>query len=102
MVSWIWQRISGLGLVVILFIHLGVGHLTPLSYEAIRERLSSPGWKLLDGFLLLLAVSHALNGLWQIGQDYISNERAKHILKVFLWSLGMVLMGIGLGVLFRW
>ncbi len=102
MVSWVWQRISGLGLVVVLFIHLGVGHLTPLSYEAISQRLSAPGWKLLDGVLLLLAVSHALNGLWQIGHDYIANEKAKHILKVFLWCLGLVLMGIGLEVLFRW
>ena len=101
MVSWVWQRISGLGLMVILFIHLGVGHLTPLSYEAIRHRLSSPAWICLDGLLLVLAVSHALNGLWPISQDYIASEQIKLILKVFLWILGVILMGIGLGVFFK-
>jgi len=101
MVSWLWQRLSGIGLLVVLFIHLIMTHLYPLSYENVKVRLSSPEWIFLNILLLGLSISHALNGFWQIGQDYITNPGRKHVLGLVLWVIGIGLATLGLWVLFR-
>ena len=101
MTSWLWQRCSGIALLILLFIHLSVTHLRPLSYKNIQMRLSSPVWIVLDLFLLGFTISHALNGLWQIGQEYISNKAFRKILPFCLWLVGCFLFLIGLLILFR-
>jgi len=100
MVSWLWQRLSGIGLLLVLFIHLTTGHLRPLTYENMSIRFSSPGWIFLNVLLLGLSVSHALNGFWQVGQDYIASPSLRHILSLFLWLVGIALTILGLWILF--
>lgn len=101
MISWLWQRFSGIGLLVLLFIHLGISHLRPLTYEDMQMRLSSPFWLFFNFSLLELSVSHALNGLWQIGQDYIVKETLRGLLALCLWLMGGFLSLLGLLLLLR-
>ena len=88
-------------LLFFIFVHLAVEHLTPLSLETIQRRLTTAEWKFIDGILLLLAVSHGLNGLWQIGQDYLQSKTFRNAFKFTLWGLGALLTAVGLEVLFR-
>ncbi len=101
MFSWLWQRISGIGLEVLLAIHLVEGHLRPLTFEALQSRLNTLQWRFIDGILLLLAVSHGLNGLWQIAKDYLHSETWKRVLKASLWVIGIFMVLLGLEVFFR-
>ncbi|KPJ68536.1 MAG: hypothetical protein AMJ45_02170 [Syntrophobacter sp. DG_60] len=101
MISWLWQRFSGIGLLILLFIHLSISHLRPLTYENMQMRLSSPFWLFLNFSLLGLSVSHALNGLWQIGQDYIMKEALRRMLAFCLWLIGGFLFLLGLLILLR-
>ncbi|MCD6254791.1 MAG: hypothetical protein J7J44_00780 [Deltaproteobacteria bacterium] len=101
MISWLWQRFSGIGLLVLLFIHLDISHLQPLSYKGMQVHTSSPPWIFFDLCLLGLSISHGLNGLWQIGQEYILNKDLRRVLAFCLWSTGCLLFILGLLILFR-
>jgi succinate dehydrogenase / fumarate reductase, membrane anchor subunit len=71
--SWIFQRISGLILVVVMIGHYILMHYTPESghtYDAVLARMQSNWYRVLDLVFLLLAMYHGLNGIWGIFRDY--------------------------------
>ena len=73
MVLWIIQRLSGVGLVVLLGIHLFLIHYlkpgqTPTSVE-VYERMQVLPLAIVDGTLLLFALFHGLQGLYTIVTD---------------------------------
>jgi len=100
--SWFFQRISGLLLVVLLLLHFGLIHnyeidreLGQVTYEPIAERLATPFWKVLDLSFLFLAVFHALNGLWMVLGDYVHRAWARTSLFTVVCALGFVLLILG-------
>ncbi len=71
---WLFQRISGLSLVLLLLLHFIILHFTgggEMTYERISARLNDPLWKVFDLAFLFFALSHGLYGLWIITGDYI-------------------------------
>lgn len=62
------QRISALGLVVFLTIHMIVTHYPPfhIEYSVIAERMSQPIWKAIDIALLTFVLIHALAGSYAV------------------------------------
>lgn len=100
--SWFFQRISGLLLVVLLLLHFGLIHgtevdeeLHQVTYKPVAERLASSAWKTLDLAFLFLAVFHGLNGLWMVLGDYVQRAWARNTLFTFVCILGFILLILG-------
>jgi succinate dehydrogenase hydrophobic membrane anchor protein len=88
---WLLQRLSALLLLGLVGVHLAAIHYLAgagLSYGAVAARLASPSWRLIEEATLLLAVFHAMNGLWTIGEDYLRNAALKRALLTALIVLG--------------
>jgi len=75
--SWLFQRLSGAYVLVIVIIHfwfIHYGGLGEPTYQNVAARLTTPFWKTLDVSFLLLALYHGLNGIWAITQDWIKRD----------------------------
>ena len=71
--NWVFQRITGIVLVVVLIGHYILMHYTPESghsYDAVLARMQSNWYRVLDLTFIVLAMYHGLNGLWSIFRDY--------------------------------
>ena len=82
--AYMFMRMSGL---VLLF--LAVGHVLiqlilndvhNLTLQFVADQWSSWGWRAYDILLLFFAVTHGYNGLRNVLEDYIHNERVMNIL----------------------
>jgi succinate dehydrogenase / fumarate reductase cytochrome b subunit len=92
--SWLLQRVTGLLLVVYLFIHLWVLHyanMGEVTFDRILSRLQSPAFLVFDLMLLALVIFHALNGVMMVVIDLGIGQRAQRML---FW--GLVLLGLAL------
>ncbi|MBU8922528.1 MAG: succinate dehydrogenase, hydrophobic membrane anchor protein [Bacteroidales bacterium] len=83
---WLFQRISGVYLAVVLFVHVVNLHILidgEIGYAAIAERVATPLWKTINISFLIVALFHGLYGLWIVLEDYI------HIgwLRVLIYSV---------------
>jgi succinate dehydrogenase / fumarate reductase, membrane anchor subunit len=76
--GWLFQRISGLVLVLLVIFHYFMMHI-PVdpprghSYHAVYEALTGPygpWWKMLDLTMLTLALWHGLYGTWAVIRDF--------------------------------
>ena len=71
--GWVFQRITGIVLVVVLIGHYILMHYNPESghtYDAVLARMQSSWYRVLDLTFVVLAMYHGLNGLWSIFRDY--------------------------------
>lgn len=71
--SWVFQRVTGLILVVVMIGHFILMHYTPESgrtYEAVLARMQSNWYRVLDLTFVVLGMYHGLNGIWSIFRDY--------------------------------
>lgn len=86
------QRISAVGLVFFLTIHMIVTHYPPfhIEYSVIAERMSQPIWKAIDIALLFFVLIHALAGSYAV---LIDSEKIA-VYKRVLAGLAIVI-GIG-------
>lgn len=89
MISWIFQRISGLVLLVMLSVHIGTARLQSLNHEHLMLQLRSPAWVFFYSIFALASVSHGLNGMWQVALDYVKGRQARMITGVVIWTAGI-------------
>jgi succinate dehydrogenase / fumarate reductase membrane anchor subunit len=71
--SWVFQRITGLILVVVMIGHYILMHYNPQSghtYDAVLARMQSNWYRVLDLTFVVLGMYHGLNGVWGIFRDY--------------------------------
>jgi succinate dehydrogenase / fumarate reductase membrane anchor subunit len=71
---WFFQRVSGLYLAVVLFLHVIMTHVLvrgELDFSDVAERVATPLWKTLDISFLVIALFHGLYGAWIVLDDYI-------------------------------
>ncbi|HEY3250355.1 MAG TPA: succinate dehydrogenase, hydrophobic membrane anchor protein [Ignavibacteria bacterium] len=71
--SWVFQRVSGLILVVVMIGHYILMHYNPESghtYDAVLARMQSNWYRVLDMVFVSLGMYHGLNGMWGIFRDY--------------------------------
>jgi len=71
--SWVFQRITGIILVVVMIGHYILMHYTPESghtYDAVLARMQSNWYRVLDLTFVILGMYHGLNGIWGIFRDY--------------------------------
>src|ERR1700724_1037082 len=82
--SWYYFRISGVILFVLLIIHLIVMHVTTdvagTTYAFVAGRYANPLWRLFDWMLLTISLTHGINGLRVVIDDYVRSPRTRMIL----------------------
>jgi succinate dehydrogenase / fumarate reductase, membrane anchor subunit len=105
--TWMWyfMRLSGLALVLLALGHMFIMHVLTalggqeLSFAFVTARWGSPFWRGYDLVLLLLAMTHGLNGARIIIGDYSSRGGARGFLLTLLYGLGAIWIVLGIFVI---
>jgi len=79
--SWYYFRISGVALVFLVILHLFIMHVNTdvscTTYAFIAYRYSNVFWRLFDWLLLTLALTHGMNGLRVVIDDYVRSSSTR-------------------------
>lgn len=103
--SWIFQRISGAVLIVLIFTHLfynlmmGDG-VSQIDFAFVAGKWAAPLWKWWAFALLVLGLVHGGNGMRMIVDDYAHGRVLPHILHWALRLSVLVLIVLGTLVIF--
>jgi succinate dehydrogenase / fumarate reductase membrane anchor subunit len=80
--SWLFMRLSGLALVILVLGHLFVnlilgGGITALDFGFVAGKWANPLWQVWDLLMLWLAMLHGSNGLRTIINDYAEKDQTR-------------------------
>lgn len=103
--GWMFMRMSGVVLVVLvlghLFVNLMVGDgITALDFAFVGGKWSNPFWQVWDLVMLWLAMLHGTNGIRTIINDYAERDATRLWLKVVLFAALTVVLVLGTLVIF--
>src|SRR5918996_5784297 len=90
MAAWLFMRLSGIVLVVLVIGHLLIqlvldGGVSKIGFAFVAGRLASPFWQAWDLLMLWLAMLHGGNGLRTIINDYTRRDGTRLALKAVLY-----------------
>lgn len=105
MLSWLFMRISGIVLVVLVIGHLLVmnvldGGVQRINFGFVAGRWASPFWQIWDLLQLWLAMIHGTNGLRTIISDYASKPNTRFWLHTVLYVSAVFVVVCGTLVIF--
>ena len=98
--GWMYMRVSGALLLVLIFWHLisnlvlGDG-ISGIDFAFVAGKWASPWVKLMDGVMLWLALIHGTNGMRTIVNDYTEREAIRKTLVIALWAVCAALIVLG-------
>jgi len=103
--SWVFMRLSGILLLVLVFGHLFVNLMLgdgihAIDFAFVAGKWSSPFWQTWDLLMLWLAELHGFNGVRTIINDYTEKQRTRWILKSLLITSLVLVMVLGTLVIF--
>ncbi|MBP2339226.1 succinate dehydrogenase hydrophobic membrane anchor subunit [Saccharothrix coeruleofusca] len=103
--SWLFMRISGVALVVLVLGHLFImnildGGVHRINFGFVAGRWASPFWQFWDLLMLWLAQIHGGNGLRTVINDYARKDATRFWLKVLLFTSMVLVIGLGTYVIF--
>jgi succinate dehydrogenase / fumarate reductase membrane anchor subunit len=103
--SWIFMRVSGVVLIVLVLGHLLImnildGGVQRINFGFVAGRWSSPFWQVWDLLQLWLAMLHGSNGLRTIINDYAERDQTRFWLKALLYVAAVFIIGLGTLVIF--
>jgi succinate dehydrogenase / fumarate reductase, membrane anchor subunit len=102
--SWLFMRVSGAVLLILLLVHLAIMHVTQpienVNFAFVAARWASPLWRWYDLILLGLGWLHGLNGVRVVMDDWIHSPGWRLVLTALIWLVGFVLLVIGAQVIF--
>jgi succinate dehydrogenase / fumarate reductase membrane anchor subunit len=98
--GWIYMRVSGVLLVVLIFGHLFVNlysgqGVLQISFAFIAGKYASPFWQVYDTLLLWLSLIHGANGMRTIVNDYVAQPIVNRLVKWALVAATVVLLVLG-------
>lgn len=105
MLGWLFMRLSGVVLVVLIFGHLianlivGDG-INALSFGFVAGKWASPVWQFWDLALLWLSMLHGTNGVRTIINDYAEKHSTRAWLKGLLYVATIFIVVLGSLVIF--
>ncbi|MFH1226326.1 MAG: succinate dehydrogenase, hydrophobic membrane anchor protein [Planctomycetota bacterium] len=103
---WFLQRFSGIILAACLMTHVIVIHLTGgevIDFKSVLVRIhSSIFWTIFYVIFLSNTLFHALNGVYEVIEDYKPPRWLKLFIKVLFWFAGIVSLYWGLFTLWEW
>ncbi|MFD5599014.1 succinate dehydrogenase hydrophobic membrane anchor subunit [Leucobacter sp. NPDC058333] len=103
--GWVYMRVSGVLLIVLVFGHLfsnlmiGDG-VHAIDFGFVGGKLSQPFWKVWDTLLLWLALIHGANGMRTIVNDYVVRPGLAKGFKVALFLSAALLILLGTFVIY--
>ena len=97
--SWLFMRISGVLILVLVLTHLAIMHvsqpITNITFSFVAGRWAIPAWRWFDLALLGLALVHGLNGTRVVLDDYIHARGWRLTAMSLLWTVGIVFLLVG-------
>jgi succinate dehydrogenase / fumarate reductase membrane anchor subunit len=97
--SWLYMRVSGLLLILMVLAHFGIMHLyygvAHIDFSVVAARYGTPFWRIYDLVLVLLAVTHGMNGAKMIIDDYIHPRNVRTAVLCLFWMIGFVFLVMG-------
>jgi succinate dehydrogenase / fumarate reductase membrane anchor subunit len=103
--GWIYMRVSGVLLLVLIFGHLFVNlvlgeGIKAIDFAFVGGKWSNPFWQVWDCLMLWLALIHGGNGMRTLVNDYAHNRMVNRILKLAILVAVVVLILLGTLVVF--
>jgi succinate dehydrogenase / fumarate reductase membrane anchor subunit len=103
--GWIYMRVSGVLLVVLIFGHLFVNlmlgeGISGIDFAFVAGKFASPFWQVWDVLMLWLAFIHGANGMRTIVNDYVVNPAVRRGLVWAIWLAAGLLILLGTLVVF--
>ncbi|MGR7001058.1 succinate dehydrogenase hydrophobic membrane anchor subunit [Yinghuangia aomiensis] len=103
--SWLFMRLSGILLVVLVIGHLIIqlvidGGVSRIGFAFVAGRWASPFWQAWDLIMLWLAELHGVNGLRTIINDYAERDQSRFWLKALLYTSALIVLFTGTLVIF--
>ncbi|MEU5691175.1 succinate dehydrogenase hydrophobic membrane anchor subunit [Actinosynnema sp. NPDC020468] len=103
--GWLFMRISGLALIVLVLGHLFImnlldGGVHRINFGFVAGRWASPFWQFWDLSMLWLAQIHGGNGLRTVINDYARKDATRFWLKVLLYVSIVLVISLGSYVIF--
>lgn len=99
LVWWVFMRVSGLLLVFLVFGHLFFNNIqidaATIDFAYVADRLSQPGVKIYDTFLLAFAMLHGVNGLRYSVEDYVRKPGRRFWAKTILFVVAGIVFVLG-------
>ena len=100
MYSWVFMRMSGLLLVILVIGHLVImnildGGVQRINFGFVAGRWASPFWRTWDLAQLWLAELHGTNGLRTIINDYAVRDQTRFWLKMLLYTSAFLVLVLG-------
>jgi len=96
---WVFMRISGMLLVFLVFGHLFFNNIqidaATIDFAYVADRLSRPGVKIYDTFLLAFAMLHGVNGLRYSVEDYVRKPGRRFWTKTILFAVAGIVFVLG-------
>ncbi|GAA1103191.1 succinate dehydrogenase hydrophobic membrane anchor subunit [Nesterenkonia jeotgali] len=105
MAAWVFMRVSGAALVVLIFVHLAVNLLVgegihQIDFGFVAGKWANPVWQFWDLTMLWLAMLHGGNGMRTIINDYAEKDSTRVWLKSILYLSVIVIIVLGTMVIF--
>ena len=105
MYSWLFMRMSGVVLVVLVLGHILImnildGGVHRINWGFVAGRWASPFWQFWDLLMLWLAELHGANGLRTVINDYARKDGTRFWLKALLYGSVVLTVGLGSFVIF--
>jgi len=103
--GWLYMRVSGVLLVVLIFGHLFINLMTndgisQLDFAFVAGKFATPFWQWWDVAMLWLALIHGANGMRTIVNDYVVRPGLAKGLKIALFLSAALLILLGTLVIF--
>lgn len=103
--AWLFMRLSGVILVVLIFGHLIVNlwmgdGVHQLDFGFVAGKWASPFWQIWDLLMLWLAMFHGTNGVRTIINDYAERDGTRLVLKLALYLAFTIVTVLGTLVIF--
>lgn len=103
--AWLFMRLSGVLLVVLIFGHLFVNlwsgeGVHQLDFGFVAGKWASPFWQIWDLLMLWLAMLHGTNGMRTIISDYAERPGTRIALQMVLYVASAIVIVLGTLVIF--
>jgi succinate dehydrogenase / fumarate reductase membrane anchor subunit len=105
MAAWLFMRISGVVLVVLVFGHLFVNlvageGISGINFGFVAGKWADIRWQIWDLLMLWLGMIHGANGMRTIINDYAEKDRSRLVLKALLLTAFTLTVVLGTLVIF--
>ncbi|GAB3041755.1 succinate dehydrogenase hydrophobic membrane anchor subunit [Sediminivirga luteola] len=103
--AWLYMRLSGILLVVLIFGHLYVNMIAgegvqQIDFGFVAGKWASPFWQIWDLLMLWLAMLHGTNGMRTIISDYAEKPATRMWWQIILYASSLTIIVLGTLVIY--